>query len=244
MRELLEKHRASGSTRPLIGGHRGCECQWPENSIKAMEEGIRQGADYLEIDIQLTKDNIPIVFHDIEVKEKTGLDGYVQDHIYQELKDTFAPPTFMEVMEWGKKNKVYFALEIKSYNCINGEQNLKLMPILDDVVRQYDMYSHVEAFSVDWRALKKLKSINPLFDIGLISPVVPADSIALLNEYDAFIYLSYVWNMRRGDVEYMQKNGIYVSGAILRDMNLIEYAKSIGVDMFEFDKPELLGYIE
>ena len=114
------------------------------------------------------------------------------------------------------------------------------MPILDDVVRQYDMYSQVEAFSVDWRALKKLKSINPRFDIGLIAPVIPADSVALLKEYDAFIYLSYAWNMRKEDVEYMQRNGIFVSGAILRDMRLVDYARAIGVDMFELDNPDLL----
>ena len=240
MRELLEKHRASGSTTPLIGGHRGCQCQWNENSIEAMAEGIRRGADYLEIDVQLTKDNVPIIFHDIEVTDKTGLYGYVHDHTCREMKEAYGCPTLMEAMEWGKQNKAYFALELKSCGCINAEDNLRLMPILDDVVRQYDMYSQVEAFSVDWRALKKLKSINPRFDIGLIAPVIPADSVALLKEYDAFIYLSYAWNMRKEDVEYMQRNGIFVSGAILRDMRLVDYASAIGVDMFELDNPEFL----
>ena len=46
--------------------------------------------------------------------------------------------------------------------------------------------------------------------------------------------------MRKEDVEYMQRNGIFVSGAILRDMRLVDYARAIGVDMFELDNPELL----
>ena len=59
MREVLEH-----ADRVLIGGHRGSACRYPENSIEAMEHGLLSGADYLEIDIQLTRDGVPVVYHD------------------------------------------------------------------------------------------------------------------------------------------------------------------------------------
>ena len=54
----------------LVGGHRGCACEYFENTIPAMKEGIRRGADYLEIDLQLTKDGEIVVYHDTELSKK------------------------------------------------------------------------------------------------------------------------------------------------------------------------------
>ena len=68
MKKLLQT-----SDHILIGGHRGCECEFPENSIAAMERGIRDGADYLEIDVRLTKDGIPVIYHDMRLEQKTSL---------------------------------------------------------------------------------------------------------------------------------------------------------------------------
>ena len=70
----------------LIGGHRGCECELPENSIAAMERGIRDGADYLEIDVQLTSDGVPVIYHDTRLEYKTDLTGYVHEHTEAELR--------------------------------------------------------------------------------------------------------------------------------------------------------------
>ena len=114
MRKLLEKHRASGNALPLIGGHRGCVCQYPENTIQAMEEGLRQGASYLEIDIQLTRDGIPVVYHDTDVSAKTGLPGYVHQYSYAELREHWPLETFEDVMNWGRAGDVCFALAFAS----------------------------------------------------------------------------------------------------------------------------------
>lgn len=237
MRKLLESHRIDGNGFPLIGGHRGCSCAYQENSLLAMEEGLREGADYLEIDVQLTRDHVPVIFHDISTLEKTGLPGLVQDHDYAELFDAYQLPTLKETLEWGKASKAYFALELKSYASKTRESNLALLPLLDEAVKKFDMYDQVEAFGIDYGVLSALKRINPSFEIGLIVPFVPSDPVRLMKEMDAMIYLSYAYNLTGEAIRSLQKNGFYVSGAILKERELIDYSIKERVDMFEFDFP-------
>lgn len=47
-----------------IIGHRGAKGLAPENTLAALQAGIQAGADALEIDVRVTKDNIPILHHD------------------------------------------------------------------------------------------------------------------------------------------------------------------------------------
>lgn len=58
----------------------------PENSMVAFQLAIEE--DYgIEFDIQLSKDNIPLVFHDNDLKRVCGVDGYIWDYTYEELKE-------------------------------------------------------------------------------------------------------------------------------------------------------------
>ena len=59
-----------------------------------------------------------------------------------------------------------------------------------------------------------------------------------MKEMDALVYLTYVNELTPDMVHDLQKAGYYVSGAILRDKDLIDYAVSIPTDMFEHDHPE------
>ena len=239
MRSLLERHRREGNGFPLIGGHRGCRCEEQENSIPAMEKGLSRGADYLEIDVQLTRDKIPVIFHDIDIFEKTGLPGLVQDYSYAELNQSYKIPTLERVMRWGRKHGVYFALEIKSHYYQTSSSELELMPLMNEIVKGSDMVGQVEAFGVNYRALTALKRLNPEFEIGLIVPFIPEDPVSLMRDMHAMVYLSFVSNLRKDEIALLQRSGYYVSGAILREQQLIDYAIESNVDMFEFDEPEI-----
>nr|WP_321305776.1 glycerophosphodiester phosphodiesterase family protein [uncultured Sphaerochaeta sp.] len=203
-----------------------------------MEKGIERGADYLEIDVQLTRDHIPVIFHDIDTMGKTGLPGVVQDYTFKELNQLYEVPSLESVMQWGREHSVYFALEIKSfyYKTSNSEQ--KLMPLINEIVKGTGMVGQVEAFGVNYKALSILKNLNPEFEIGLIVPFIPNDPVSLMREMQAMVYLSYIYNLRQDEIALLQRSGYYVSGAILREQQLIDYAIESKVDMFEYDKPE------
>lgn len=98
----------------LVGGHRGCACEYFENTIPAMKEGIRRGADYLEIDLQLTKEGEIVVYHDTELSKKCRLRGYVHEHTLEELQKALPVNTLREVFSWASGKDVCLALELKS----------------------------------------------------------------------------------------------------------------------------------
>lgn len=223
----------------LIGGHRGCACEYPENSIAAMEEGLRKKVDYLEIDVQLTKDGVPVIFHDTRLEEKTPLKGYVHDVTFAQMKiGVEGLCTLEEAMLWGKERNAWFGLELKTVPFAMQKQNLMLIKKISVILKKTNMTERVFVFGLDYQVLKELHRIDPIVPIGLIVPYVPADPVALMREMDAVIYLSYIFNMTPEMIRQLHDVGYYISGAILKDEYWVEQAIKWGVDMFESDYPE------
>ena len=57
---------------PLIIAHRGASAHAPENTLAAFRMAVSAGADGVEFDVQLSKDGVPMVIHDYNLK-RTGL---------------------------------------------------------------------------------------------------------------------------------------------------------------------------
>ena len=54
----------------------------PENSMAAFKKAVDAGYG-IELDVQLTRDRIPVVFHDESLKRVCGVDGNVRDYTYE-----------------------------------------------------------------------------------------------------------------------------------------------------------------
>ena len=233
MKKLLKT-----SDHILIGGHRGCECELPENSIAAMERGIHDGADYLEIDVQLTSDNVPVIYHDVRLEDKTPLTGYVHEFTEAKLRDVIPGfCTLREAMKWGKQANAWFGLELKGVPVDTQLINMKLVELLSHVVREEGMTDRVFVFGLDFQVLQHLRKFDSEIPIGLIIANVPQDPVALMKEMDACIYLGYIWQMTPKIINDLHDAGFYVDGAILRDKKWQLRARQMGVDMFETDFP-------
>ena len=44
--------------------HRGASRDCPENTLAAFDEALRQGCDGIEMDLQLSRDGVPVIYHD------------------------------------------------------------------------------------------------------------------------------------------------------------------------------------
>ena len=86
--------------------HRGLfdnETEAPENSLPAFEKAVKHGFG-IELDVQLSKDGIPVVFHDASLKRVCGVDGNVWEYTLEELqqmklkKSNQTIPTFVQVL--------------------------------------------------------------------------------------------------------------------------------------------------
>lgn len=69
-----------------IVAHRGVTVDYPENTIPAFQKAIQLGADAVELDVRLTKDKIPVVFHYYYLENITSLSGPIFKYTYEQLR--------------------------------------------------------------------------------------------------------------------------------------------------------------
>lgn len=72
--------------KPLIIAHRGVSAFAPENTLAAFRQAVECGAEGLEFDVQLSKDGVPVVIHDFDLKRLGRRNGFVKDFTAKELQ--------------------------------------------------------------------------------------------------------------------------------------------------------------
>lgn len=108
-----------------IIAHRGYSSVFPENTLSSFAGALDIGADWIELDVQLTKDGEVVVLHDDSLMRTTGIEGSAADFTLEELKELDAGgwfdvpfagekiPTLREALELIGKTKVQVYLELK-----------------------------------------------------------------------------------------------------------------------------------
>src|SRR5437868_2438851 len=102
---------------PLIIAHRGASAYEPENTLRAFELAIQQGAQMIELDLHSTADGQVVVIHDPTLDHTTNLRGRVDQLTLEQIKRADAGkgervPTLDEVLDL-TAGKVRLYLEIK-----------------------------------------------------------------------------------------------------------------------------------
>jgi glycerophosphoryl diester phosphodiesterase len=70
---------------PLVIAHGGSKILYPENTDIAFQKSVELGVDVLEIDIQLTRDNLLVTHHDETIDRMSDGSGYVRNMTFEEL---------------------------------------------------------------------------------------------------------------------------------------------------------------
>jgi glycerophosphoryl diester phosphodiesterase len=71
---------------PLVIAHRGASAEAPENTLFAFARALELGVDGIELDVQVTRDGIPVVFHDFTLTPLTGTRGRLADRTWAQLQ--------------------------------------------------------------------------------------------------------------------------------------------------------------
>jgi glycerophosphoryl diester phosphodiesterase len=162
----------------VVTAHRGFSGQAPENTLAAFTAAIAAGADMIELDVHLTRDNEVVVIHDDTLERTTNGKGNVVEKTLAELKDLdtgswfnsrFAGeriPTLAEVLEIAR-NRILVNIELKK-----GKNFPYTMEELADrtlaVVEKRGMTDQVLFSSFDPAAIDRIRAKNLLLPIALI----------------------------------------------------------------------------
>jgi glycerophosphoryl diester phosphodiesterase len=179
--------------RVLVAAHRAAHAAYPENSVAAMKEAIRLGADIIETDIRETKDGVLIIMHDKTIDRTTTGKGLVAEKTYAELQQVFLLhdgkatsekiPTFREVLEL-VKGKVMLDIDYKAEGKRAARSATRLL-------RKTRMEKQSLFFLYDYRDAPALRRMNKkiqfmtraysredvdgIFEQGIRVPVIHAD---------------------------------------------------------------------
>lgn len=113
---------------PTFIAHRGYASAFPENTLVAIEAARQSGAEYVEVDIQLSADLVPVLFHDRDLKRLCQQDKAIHDYTFTELEQ-FNVSDSEKFSEMFADNKITslqnFVEYLKQYSALNAFIELK-----------------------------------------------------------------------------------------------------------------------
>ena len=156
---------------PWVIGHRG-SIYGVENTDGAIMTAADKGADYAEIDVQLSKDGVPVVIHDADLSRLAHKDEKVKNMTAKQLSETLVYhneytdkiPTLDHLIKKLKKNstKMGLLIELK----VEGGNGEKLAKKIIDVIEKNDYQKQAIYMSLDLDTVQYLQSQRPEWWIG------------------------------------------------------------------------------
>ncbi len=74
------------ASKVIVAGHRGYKARYPENTLPSFKAAMDGGADMLEMDVNITRDGIPVVIHDLTVDRTTDGSGTIRSLTLEEIR--------------------------------------------------------------------------------------------------------------------------------------------------------------
>ncbi|CAK9014919.1 Putative glycerophosphodiester phosphodiesterase YhdW (Glycerophosphoryl diester phosphodiesterase), partial [Durusdinium trenchii] len=164
-----------------ITAHRGASGSAPENTLAAVREAIEAGADWVEIDVQESKEGVVVVAHDSDLKKLSGSDAKIWELTLDELRQIdigsrFGPefsvervPTLEQVLDVCR-GRVGLNIELKYYG---HDQDLERKVV--QLVEARGMQDDVLIMSLEARGIERIKRLRPDWTVGLLIAVAAGD---------------------------------------------------------------------
>ncbi|MBD1147266.1 hypothetical protein IDH28_00360 [Pelagibacterales bacterium SAG-MED31] len=180
---------------PKIIGHRGVKDLAPENTLESILKAFELGLECVEVDVKISKDNVPLLIHDDTLDRTTSGAGLVCNYTFDELmnfdagnffyksKTNIKIPSLSNVLKIVSKNKKYINIELKpneGFEIIN----------VDKIINEINKFSldHIFFSSFDLKSCIRLKEKLPDAQCGFLnddfSLINPKDTIDICKKYN------------------------------------------------------------
>ena len=186
-----------------IIAHRGASNEAPENTMAAIQQAIKDEADWVEIDVQETVDDHIIVFHDSDFMKlaKNPLkiwDATLADVEAIDIGSWFDPkfsdqraPTLRDVLK-ACKGKIRVLIELKYYG-----HDVDLENRVAQIVEEEGMVDQIELMSLKLEAVTKMKKLRPTWRVGLLMSVATG-------------------NLKASEADFLAINGAFVDRDLIK----------------------------
>lgn len=219
--------------------HRGYVAKGVENSIEALEGAAEVGADYVEFDIILTKDNKFVVMHDYNLKRLTGLNKRVQDMNFDEVVGltikqgdyTSKIPSLEEFVNKAKELNMNLVIELKPH----GAEPSNYIDILIDEVKRLKLENY-KFMSLNSKVMEELETKAPNLETGYVIPLQFGNFSN--TKVDFFVIEDFSYRDRLVDQAKKQNKKVFVW--TINDSALITKYLQSPADGIITDEPELV----
>lgn len=158
-----------------VWAHRGASDYAPENTLEAFALAVRQGADGVELDVQMTKDGKLVVAHDETIDRVSDGSGRIIDYTLEELRafrfnkthpeyTSATIPTLKEVYELLAPTGLTVNVELKTGIVLYDGLEEKVLKL----AKKMDMEDRVIYSSFYHKSLVRLKKLNPSVKTGIL----------------------------------------------------------------------------
>ncbi|MHA6696069.1 glycerophosphodiester phosphodiesterase [Homoserinimonas sp. A520] len=232
----------------LIAGHRGDRSAAPENTIPALQSALDGTMVYVETDIRLSSDGVPVLIHDATVDRTTNGSGRVSELTLAELQQLDAGSWFA---------KVFAGLQIPTLESFLGllaESNKKAMLELKGdwteealiavsaLVESHGLARRVVVASFNTDTLTRLQEVVPDLLRMIIIRDLPADPVALIREFGAIGVVTSPPSVEADAtvVDRIHQDGFGILLYTLNQKQSWRSALALGVDGIITDQPSAL----
>ena len=219
--------------------HRGYVYKGVENSIEALEGAAEVGANYVELDILLTKDNKFVVMHDYNLKRLAGINKRVQDMNFDEVvglpikqgEHTSTIPSLEEFIKKAKELNMNLVIELKPH----GGEPSNYIHILIDEIKKLKLENY-KFMSLNSKVINELEEKSPDLETGYVIPLQFGNFSN--TKVDFFVIEDFSYRDRLVDQAKKQNKKVFVW--TINDSALITKYLQSPADGIITDEPELV----
>jgi glycerophosphoryl diester phosphodiesterase len=234
--------------------HRGASATFTENTMPAFRAAVELHADMIELDVHLSKDSIPVVFHNDKLsKVLSNGKRFVRDYTLAELKTVdLGPsaknragkttiPSLEEVLKFAK-GKIPLNIEIKTEAVTDTIENGIEQQCLR-LLEKYGMQKQVLFSSYDMCCIRRIKQLDPGASIAILySKQLKENTPAkIVQQYKADAFHCTYHQLSKKWLENLKSHNIPVLVYTINRRSRMKKLINLGVNGIFTDKPDVLG---
>ncbi len=210
-----------------IVAHRGTRGLAPENTMRGIRKAKELGLKWVEVDVRVTRDGIPILFHDEYMARMTGLRKKVREAEWAEIRRYRVCGEEITRLEDALREDINFVVEVKEVEDVE-----RVMEVVEEVRAKRG----VLLTSYHEEALLKTKEWG--YPVGIIFHT-PYDFLRAKDLGFDFIVPLYVL-LTQKSVSFAHRLGLKVLAWTVNEREDFERMQEWGVDMVATDYPDRL----